>query len=54
MEDFDLDRLIEWITSDNLHGEMSFGAPVGKEILEAFKTKKVVNKAADLRKIYAK
>lgn len=35
MEDFCLDRLIEGITSDNLHGEVSFGAPVGKEILES-------------------
>lgn len=52
MEDFYLDRLIEGITSDNLHGEVCFGTPLGKEILEAFKAKKVVNKADDLRKIY--
>lgn len=30
----DLDRLCDGITSDNLHGEVSFGTPVGKEILE--------------------
>ncbi|MFA7399707.1 MAG: hypothetical protein WCZ98_04415 [Sideroxydans sp.] len=35
MKDLDLDRLIEGITSDNLHDEVSFGAPVGKEILES-------------------
>lgn len=52
MEDIDLDRLIEGITSDNLHGEVNFGTPVGKEIFDSFKTEKVVNNAVDLRKIY--
>jgi hypothetical protein len=28
-----LDRLISGVTPDNLHGEVSFGAPVGKELL---------------------
>ncbi len=32
MEDFNLDHLIAGITSDNLHGEVSFGAPVDKEL----------------------
>lgn len=27
------DRLVSGVTPDNLHGEVSFGAPVGKEIL---------------------
>ena len=29
--DYDLDRLLDAITPDNLHSEADFGAPVGKE-----------------------
>lgn len=31
--DFDINHLIAGITSDNLHGEVDFGVPVGKELL---------------------
>ncbi|HEY4939884.1 MAG TPA: AbrB/MazE/SpoVT family DNA-binding domain-containing protein [Rhizomicrobium sp.] len=30
---FDLDTLLAGITDENLHGEVDFGKPVGKEIL---------------------
>ncbi|MFM1916527.1 MAG: hypothetical protein RJB01_42, partial [Actinomycetota bacterium] len=29
---YSLDRLVDGITSDNVHGEVDFGAPVGREI----------------------
>ncbi|MDZ7752449.1 MAG: AbrB/MazE/SpoVT family DNA-binding domain-containing protein [Gammaproteobacteria bacterium] len=32
-KDFDLDVLISGITSDNLHAEIDFGPPAGKETL---------------------
>lgn len=32
-EDFDINHLIAGITSDNLHSEIGFGVPVGKELL---------------------
>jgi len=31
--EFDLDDLIAGITPDNLHAEVSFGPPVGKELI---------------------
>ncbi len=31
--EYDLDTLVRGITKENLHAEVSFGAPVGKEIL---------------------
>jgi len=30
---YDLDTLLKGITSDNIHGEVSFGHPVGQEAL---------------------
>lgn len=32
-EEYDLDALIAGITPENIHAEVSFGAPVGKEAL---------------------
>ncbi len=31
--EYDLDTLLSGITRENLHGEVTFGAPVGKEML---------------------
>jgi antitoxin MazE len=31
--EFDLERLLEGITKENLHGEVDFGKPVGNEAL---------------------
>ncbi len=31
--DFDLDQMLAGITPENLHSEVAFGAPVGKELL---------------------
>ena len=31
--DYDLDQLLDRITPGNLHGEIDFGGPVGKETL---------------------
>lgn len=33
VEDFDINHLIAGITSDNLHSEIGFGVPEGKELL---------------------
>lgn len=30
---YDIDQLVDSITSENLHAEVNFGTPVGKEIL---------------------
>ena len=32
-DDFDLDQMLAGITLDNLHSEVDFGAPAGKELL---------------------
>ena len=32
-DDFDLDQMLAGITLDNLHSEVNFGAPAGKELL---------------------
>ena len=33
LDEFDLDQMLAAITPDNLHSEVFFGAPAGKELL---------------------